>query len=456
MIIVGRQNVFLEGLGYDAQLYAGALVGAVRSALAPRRRIPRQQKSKRVLMVVESLARGGAERQLIAVTQGLLRESYEVEILDLIGVATGQANFAQEISDLGVAIRCGLGRGTGSRVRRIPEAVLWRCGVSWAHRHGLASFPSLLTRQAAHSCKAIARAIDEFDPGAVNCWSDYANVIGGLVAAHRGVPRIVLGLRTTPPLWLTAAQCADYRRAYLMLIKMPGLRLVNNSQRSALEFERWLGLANGTIGVVYNGFLSSLVQAGTAEEKAAHRARLGIPPHAPVVGTLMRLVPQKDPELWLETAAVVAQARPNAHFLLGGYGHPGVADGLAALAGRLGLGDRLVMTGAVTDIGAIYNAMDVFLMTSRFENTPNTLIEAQAAGIPVVGPDVGGVCETMLDQVTGILVQERYANKLAAAVLQILDAPDRLPVTARAQGPAFVAHRFSHERMVREMIAIYG
>jgi len=430
-----------------------ALACAVRSAGAASRR--RLSKRKRVLMVIESLARGGAERQLIALIRGLLREGYQVEILELVGVVPGQANYVQEIGALGVRIRGGAELAPSSQEHR-KRGVGSRACVTSARSSGLASFPSLLTIQSVRLCKGVAQAIDEFRPDVVNCWSDYANVIGGFVAAYREVPRIILGLRTPPPLWLSARRCADYCRAYQKLIQMPGVQLVNNSKRSAQEFEVWLGLASGKIRVVYNGFLLSIVQVGTAQEKAAHRTKLGIPPDAPVVGTLMRLAPEKDPELWLQTAAAIARARPNVYFLLGGYGHTGVADRLVALADRLGLNDRLVMTGAVTDIGSIYNTLDVFLMTSRHENTPNTLIEAQAVGVPVVGPDVGGVCETMLDQMTGILVQERSADKLAEAVVRILNAPDGMAMTARRQGPSFVAERFGYERMVREMIAIYG
>ena len=55
----------------------------------------------------------------------------------------------------------------------------------------------------------------------VNCWSDHANVLGGFVAAHLGVPRIVLGLRLTPPLWLNGLQSSSFRSAYRTLVEFP-------------------------------------------------------------------------------------------------------------------------------------------------------------------------------------------------------------------------------------------
>jgi glycosyltransferase involved in cell wall biosynthesis len=166
----------------------------------------------------------------------------------------------------------------------------------------------------------------------------------------------------------------------------------------------------------------------------------------------MRFAPEKDPDLWLETAAAIAAARPDVHFVLAGNGHGDIADQIFKKAGTLGL--RLIMPGAVTDVGEIYGALDVLLLTSRTENVPNVVIEAQAAGVPVVGPDVGGVGEAILDGVTGLLVPERTAQALAAAVLRILDNPGWLETVA-IEGPSFVARRFGLERMVHEMVAIY-
>jgi glycosyltransferase involved in cell wall biosynthesis len=102
----------------------------------------------------------------------------------------------------------------------------------------------------------------------------------------------------------------------------------------------------------------------------------------------------------------------------------------------------------------IYGALDVFLMTSRFEGTPNVLIEAQAAGVPAVAPNVGGTSEALLDGITGTVVGNRRASNLAGAVLQILDDPGWRE-RAAIHGPAFVSKRFGHQRMIDETIAAY-
>ena len=166
----------------------------------------------------------------------------------------------------------------------------------------------------------------------------------------------------------------------------------------------------------------------------------------------MRLAPEKDPDLWLSTAAAIAAARPDVHFVLAGYGE--MAAHVAAKVEELGLAERFRLAGPTTDVGEIYAALDVFLMTSRFEGTPNTLIEAQAAGVPIVAPLVGGTGETALHGTTGLLVEERMADRLAAAVLRILDDAPWRRRSAR-HGPAFVAERFGHRRMIAATLALY-
>src|SRR5262249_57446870 len=115
---------------------------------------------------------------------------------------------------------------------------------------------------------------------------------------------------------------------------------------------------------------------------------------------------------------VIAAARPDVYFVLAGYGE--MADHVAGKIRQLGLAERFRLAGPTKDVGEIYAALDVFLMTSRFEGTPNTLIEAQAAGIPIVAPLVGGIGETAVHGTTALLVEGRTADALAAAVVRIL------------------------------------
>jgi len=299
---------------------------------------------------------------------------------------------------------------------------------------------------------AVAQAIRMFRPVIVHCWSEPATVIAGLAASALGVPRILLQLVNVSPLQRGVAEVQLYRDAYHLLLRNPDAVLLNISRTNARALEQWLEVPEGTVKLLYNGFLPHSVQVRKRRRIAESRRRIGLAPRAPIVGALMRFAPEKDPDLWLETAAIVAAARPDVRFVLAGYGE--LAESILRKAKLLGLADRLALFGPKADVGAIYAVMDLFLMTSRFEGTPNVLIEAQAAGVPVVAPPVGGLGEAMRDGLTGRLVAERTAVKIAEAVLQMLDDP-RWRRRAARLGPKFVSSRFKLRRKIDRTIGFY-
>ena len=402
--------------------------------------------AKRILMVTEALARGGAERQMLALVSGLLDRGFQVQILEIIGVVPGQASFEEEFRALGVPPIRSLD------IDRDPYDEGVACEISASLEPHAAILPASRESMVAGFCAAIRR----FAPEVIHCWSDLANILGGFTAIRLKVPRIVLGQRTFPPPYFLPPAAADgVLVAYRALIgHAKNAVMMTCSRQGANAYQAWL--ANGApILVIYNGFLRSTIRFPAAAEIAQHRADMAIPERAPVMGTVIRFDPAKDPELWLETAAQVADAMPDAHFILAGYGHDDAASRLRLRGDELGLGSRLHMPGAVRDVGWLYAMLDVLLLTSRTETTPNVLMEAQASGIPVVSSAVGGISEVMLDGETGILVHERSARVLAEAVLSILREP-LWRTNAMRRGPAFVAEKFGIDRMVEEIIAGYA
>ena len=99
------------------------------------------------------------------------------------------------------------------------------------------------------------------------------------------------------------------------------------------------------------------------------RDRLGIPAGAPVVGTVIRFSPVKQPLLWIEAAALVSRARPDCHFVIFGTGP--MRDDVIAVAKRQGFADRLHCPGTTENPALGLSLFDVFLLTSQVEGTPN-------------------------------------------------------------------------------------
>ncbi|MDX9972536.1 MAG: glycosyltransferase [FCB group bacterium] len=164
----------------------------------------------------------------------------------------------------------------------------------------------------------------------------------------------------------------------------------------------------------------------------------GPSPRAPLIGTLSALRPQKDPHTFLEACAIVHRARPEARFRLCGAG-PLEGDARKHVA-ALKLRDCIEMPGRVSREFAAIETWDVFVLSSRYEGLSLALLEAMAAGVPVVVTDVPGNAEVVRHERSGLVVPAGDPVALAGAVLRLLDEP------ALARGLAEAARRRVLER----------
>jgi glycosyltransferase involved in cell wall biosynthesis len=188
------------------------------------------------------------------------------------------------------------------------------------------------------------------------------------------------------------------------------------------------------------------------EPGGALRHRLGIGPGDPVIGFVARLVPVKRLDVLLESAAAVLERVPTAHLVIAGDG-PDMALVRDALTRRPELADRIHPVGWVDDMARFYADVDLVVLTSENEGTPISLIEAGAAGLPVVASRVGGVPEVVDDGRTGLLVPAGDPAALAGAVVRLIESPGlraRLGSEARRR-----SDRYSSERLADETLALY-
>jgi glycosyltransferase involved in cell wall biosynthesis len=199
--------------------------------------------------------------------------------------------------------------------------------------------------------------------------------------------------------------------------------------------EQQAGLRQGAVRVIPNG-----IPIATA----VPRPRVA---PGPIVGSLGRLDRQKGYD-------VLVRALP----LLPGVTAVLVGDGaerpeLERLAGKLGVSDRLRITGWLEDGRALLPSFDVFVLPSLYEGLPLVVLEAMLAGLPVVASDVGSVRDAVSEGVTGLLVPAGDVPRLAAAVQRALD-PEFGPRLGQA-GRARALERFTVESMVRAYEMLY-
>jgi L-malate glycosyltransferase len=185
---------------------------------------------------------------------------------------------------------------------------------------------------------------------------------------------------------------------------------------------------------------------------AAVRAELGIPVRAPVAGTVNRFAYPKEPQLMLEAARRILEARPDAHFIFVGDGP--LRDKTLACLGDLPRHPRLHMTGVRQDVPPLVAAMDVFLLSSKVEGMPRAAVEALALGKPVVSTPAGGVGEIVVNGKTGFLVPHGDAVALSENTLRLLGDPEQGRALG-AEGSRRVRKRFDVRLMVERISALY-
>ncbi len=158
--------------------------------------------------------------------------------------------------------------------------------------------------------------------------------------------------------------------------------------------------------------------------RAEIRREFKIPADAPVVGSVGNLNPQKGFECWIRAAVIIHQQEPATRFLWIGAkmaSHRGYAEDLETEIRRSGIPqEHFILAGPRTDTNRCLAAMDVKMLSSRYEGVATTALEALAAGVPVVTTEVGGMGEAVRNGETGFVVPPRIPAELAGAVLRLI------------------------------------
>jgi glycosyltransferase involved in cell wall biosynthesis len=186
--------------------------------------------------------------------------------------------------------------------------------------------------------------------------------------------------------------------------------------------------------------------ATTPGAAGALRRELGLPAGRFLVSWLGRMTEIKRVDDLLRSFADLRAGGADADLLLVGDGP--LRDGLEALADALGIRDRCHFIGFRSDVGAIYAASDAVVLTSANEGTPVTVIEAQAAGRPVVSTDVGGVRDIVTDGVSGFIVPPGDTAAIADRLRALADDRElceRLGDAGRSAGARYSVPRLVHD-----------
>lgn len=372
----------------------------------------------RVAHVITRLCKGGAQENTVSTVRLADRGRYEVDLIS--GPTYGsEGSIESAVTEAGIEIL------------RVPHLV--RNPNPWQ---------DLLAYQ------ELKRLFRERQYDIVHTHTSKAGYLGRLAAAYAGVPILVhtphghifFGYFNRA---LTASFTALERHAARKtdrLIALTQRGIEEHLQRGVGRREQWEAVFSGIdLGPFGQGIARRLVT----------REMLGVAPGEFVVGAVGRLEPVKGFAYFVEAARAIAGSVPESRFILVGDGS--LADPLRARAADLG--DRFRFLGLRHDVPELMAAFDLCVVPSLNEGMGRVVLEAGAAGVPVVASAVGGIPEIVRDGETGILVAPQCAGAIADSVERLYrDSELRFRLSEAAR---VVTAEYGLEQMVRRIEDLY-
>ena len=353
------------------------------------------------LHLITELNIGGAEKGLARLLAYLDRDRFAPTVVCLYG---GDGPVADEIRALGIP------------VTDLGMPAKWRWDALWR----------------------LYRLLHRERPVILHTWMFHANIPGRVLGRLAGVPIVISSERTM----------AMESRLRCWLNRITDAltdRVVCVSQRVADFVVRQVGIPRRKTVVIPNGIDVRNFEHLPIKQQA--RAALGLPFDQVLIGTVARLDPVKRLDVLLQAMKSLSDV----YAIIVGDG-PERAR-LGAMRKRLGL-DRVHFVGQQGDVRPWLAALDVFVLSSDWEGMPNAVLEAMAAGLPVVATTVGGMPEVVVDGVTGLLIPPRDPQALAQAINVLLVDPERRYEMGQT-GRERVRQHFTVEHMVEETESLY-
>lgn len=323
----------------------------------------------RLAFCITDLDPGGAEKALVQIVQRLDRAEWE----PMVWCLSQQGALVEELAKADVPVTC-----LGARGKR-DLRVVW----------------------------TLSRQLRRRRPALLQTFLYHANVAGRIAGKLAGVPHVVSGIRVAEkrsrlPLWMD--------RLTQPLVD----RHVCVSQAVA-EFSIAAGLDRKRVIVIPNGVDAERFMRA----EPADLSEFGIPAGSQTVIWVGRLDPQKQPLMLVEAAELVLQsAGAGTHFLIVGDGP--LWGEVGSVIARKGLTKNVHLAGWRGDVAELMRSADCLVLTSAWEGMPNVILEAMAAGLPVVSADVEGVREVVNEGVTGLIASSDTPQAMAERIGQIL------------------------------------
>lgn len=290
----------------------------------------------------------------------------------------------------------------------------------------------------------LLRLIREEDVDLLHLTGYGAMAFGRVAALLSGVPAIL------HEHWVDPDLNPLHALAERILSLLPA-RAIAISEYAAEFLQEKKGISPADIALIRNGIPVSEFRDPPAGAGVAKRREFGIDADAPVVGVVGMFHYNKGHRYFLKAAALLKDSHPDIAFAIVGDGE--LRSELERYRDDLGLRDRVRFLGQQREMPAILDMMDLWVMSSNSETAPLSLLEAMAAGKPIVTTDCGGPSEIVRHEEHGLVCPTRDPEALAGAIARLLDHPEeaaRLARNARRE-----SERYSLSEMLRRLEDFY-
>jgi glycosyltransferase involved in cell wall biosynthesis len=379
---------------------------------------PRRQRRFRVAHVITRLELGGAQQNTLYCAEHHDRGRFEVALL------AGQGGRLDPQALAIPAARVALLPWLAHRIAPLGDPLALLRLRSWLRRH---------------------------DIDLVHTHSSKAGILGRFAARGAGVPAIV---HTVHGWSFNDTQPPASRRAFILLERLAARLTDRLIVVSASDRERGLRHRIGRpdqYRLIRSGI--DIEHYGRpAVERAEMRRRLGLGPDQLLVGTISCLKPQKAPGDFVAAAAAAHARDERLRFVVVGDGH--LASDVRRRIAEAGLEGMVQLLGWRDDVVELLHAMDVFLLTSLHEGLPRAVLQAMAAGVPVVATAVDGTPEVVRDGVTGLLIPPGRPEVAAERLLELVSDETLRHRLVRLARQA-LGREFEIEQMVTALDELY-
>ena len=370
-----------------------------------------KHKKPRLLFINYSLGIGGIETLLLELCRYLVRDE---SIEPAICIFEGQGHIEEEFKSLGVP------------VYELPKRDGWDLSLAWRVR----------------------KLIREHRFDLVHAHNQAAWLYGGLGAWMSGCKLIY---SEHSPLSKFSVSSQKRLRPVFRQLARKTILVTTVANHLVEDLVIHAGVPREKIRVIYNGIEMSLFRVKLDREQMLEE--LGLPAGSQIIGILASLTEAKDHATLLLAFRQVVREIPQAVLLVCGSGP--LESALRQQVVSLGLENNVRFLGVRRDVAMLLQLFDVFSLSSVREGLPISILEAMAAGCPVVATNIPGNAELVEHGRYGLLVAPRDPEQLAAALIRLLSDPG-LARTLGERGRQRVAREFRFTTMIQHYVSLYN